>query len=114
MAKPSDTDAVAAFWTLAAYVAIVPLVLVIIFWQYILAALFIFGLVLFIRLVVRNARAAPPALHGPPKRVKAPKAIEARPVPVPGYQPRWTVTRRKDAKRELKQWQDNFDSQIVT
>lgn len=108
MAKPSDTDAIAAFWTLAAYVAIVPLVLVIIFWQYILAAVLLYLLFLFIRLMVRNARAAPPAIHGPPKRVKAPKAIEAKPTP-PGYQPRWTTTRRKDAKRELQQWQARFD-----
>jgi hypothetical protein len=107
MAKPSETDAVAAFWTLAAYVAIVPLVLVIIFWQYVLAAFLIVGLFLFIRLVVRNARAAPPAIHGPPKRLKAVKAIEAK--PKPWYQPRWTATRRKDAERELQQWQARFD-----
>lgn len=84
-------------------------------WQYILALVIVIVLVVMIRYIVvdsrRRGRVQNPVvikdLTGPEEPVQ-----EAEP-DSPEYLPRWTKSRRKDAKRELAQWQELFDIHAV-
>lgn len=112
--RRAQSDAAAVGAGLGIFAFWVVLALVVFLWQYIVAGILIFLLVLMLRLAVANAKQAPPAVHHPPKRVRAAKAIEAKPKPAsPAYAPRWSATRRKDAARELAQWQERFDAHSV-
>lgn len=112
------------------------ILLLVLFWQYILAGLGLWVLVLITRAVInwtladqRNDRREPvqsrPAAR-PVQARPATKAVQARPVqtrsaaqpkpkpsrelPAPDYLPRWTASRRLDAGREHAQWQMKFDN----
>ena len=101
------------------------ILLLVLFWQYILAGLGIWVLVLIMRAVV-NWTVADPRPSYPRKPVQTrpvakpvqtrpkPKPVQtpepARELPAPDYLPRWTASRRLDAGREHAQWQKKFDN----
>lgn len=82
-------------------------------WQYILALVIVIGLVCAVWYIVADSRRRGPV----PKAVPPPPvAVELEPEPAPyspEYLPRWDDRRRKDAKRELKQWQELFENSQV-
>lgn len=89
---------------------VIILVVVAVFWQYLLAAIVLWALIALIRhsRAEANLRPRPPAIHHPPKRVRArPEPVRKAPAPV--YLPRWNDARRSDADREHNQWQEAFD-----
>lgn len=109
---------------------LVAILLLVVFWQYILAGIGLWVLVLIMRAVinwtvadtrpsyprkpVQTRPVAKPVQTGPkPKPVQTrpePKARPARELPAPDYLPRWTADRRLDAGREHAQWQKKFDN----
>jgi len=108
------------------------ILLLVLLWQYILAGLALWVLLLITRAVidwtladpkpnyprkpVQTRPAARPVTTRPkPKPVQTrpeprSKAKPARELPSPEYLPRWTENRRLDAGRELAQWQEKFDN----
>jgi len=106
------------------------ILLLVLFWQYILAGLALWVLVLIMRAVITWTVAdAKPSYPRNPVRTRpaakpvqtrpAAKPIQTRPVakpkpvrelPAPAYLPRWTASRRLDAGREHAQWQKMFDN----
>jgi hypothetical protein len=108
------------------------ILLLILFWQYILAGLGLWVLVLIMRAVI-NWTVADTRPSYPRKPVQTrpvakpvqtrpkPKPVQTRPeprskpkpvreLPSPDYLPRWTASRRLDASREHAQWQKKFDN----
>ncbi|WP_090576724.1 hypothetical protein [Arthrobacter sp. ov407] len=97
------------------------ILLLVVFWQYILAGLGLWVLVLIMRAVI-NWTLADPKPNYPRKPVQTrpvakpvttrpePKSKPARELPAPDYLPRWTANRRLDAGREHAQWQKKFDN----
>ncbi|MGO4227861.1 hypothetical protein AB4Y72_03220 [Arthrobacter sp. YAF34] len=100
------------------------ILLLVLFWQYILAGLGIWMLVLMMRAVI-NWMVADTRPSYPRKPVQTrpvakpvqtrpkPKPVQTRPareLPALEYLPRWTASRRLDAGREHAQWQKTFDS----
>ena len=106
------------------------ILLLALFWQYILAGIGIWVLVLMMRAVinwsvadtrpsyprkpVQTRPVAKPVQTRPnPKPVQTrpePKPKPVRELPAPDYLPRWTANRRLDAGREHAQWQKTFDN----
>ena len=95
--------------------------LLVLFWQYILAGLGLWVLVLIMRAVITWTVAdAKPSYPRKPVRTRpVAKPVQTRPVakpkpvrelPAPVYLPRWTASRRLDAGREHAQWQKMFDN----
>ncbi|MGY3380649.1 hypothetical protein ACVWYS_002606 [Arthrobacter sp. TE12231] len=97
------------------------IVLLVLFWQYIVAGLGLWVLVLLLRAVI-NWTVADPTPGYRRKAVQTrpvAKPVQTRPVPAlkpsrelpaPDYLPRWTASRRLDAGREHAQWQKMFDN----
>ena len=110
------------------------ILLLVLLWQYILAGLALWVLLLITRAVI-NWTLADPKPNYPRKPVQTrpaarpvttrpkPKPVQTRPepkpkpkpkpareLPSPEYLPRWTENRRLDAGRELAQWQEKFDN----
>ncbi|MGZ4663421.1 MAG: hypothetical protein ACXVYB_19300 [Arthrobacter sp.] len=97
------------------------IVLLVLFWQYILAGLGLWVLVLLLRAVINWTVADPaPGYRRKPVQTRpVARPVQARPVPAlkparelpaPDYLPRWTASRRLDAGREHAQWQKTFDN----
>jgi hypothetical protein len=97
------------------------ILLLVLLWQYILAGLGLWVLVLIMRAVISWTLADPkPSYPRKPVRTRPvatpvqtrpePKSRPARELPAPEYLPRWTANRRLDAGRELAQWQKQFDN----
>jgi hypothetical protein len=98
---------------------LVAILLLVLFWQYILAGLALWVLVLIMRAVVNwavadtkpNSRRKPmPVQTRPVAKPVQTRPVSARELPAPGYVPRWNARRRLDAGRELAQWQKAFDN----
>ncbi|MGO4805610.1 hypothetical protein AB4089_10825 [Arthrobacter sp. 2MCAF15] len=106
------------------------IVLLVLFWQYIVAGLGLWVLVLIMRTLINWTIADPkpnyrrehvqtryattlvqtrPAARPVQTRPVA-KPKPARELPAPDYLPRWTPSRRLDAAREHAQWQKRFDN----
>jgi hypothetical protein len=113
---------------------LVAILFLVVFWQYILAGLGLWVLVLIMRAWI-NWTLADPKPSYPRKPVQTrplakpvqtrpkPKPVQTRPVPkskpkparelpAPEYLPRWTANRRLDAGREHAQWQRQFDNTV--
>ena len=91
---------------------LVAILLLVLFWQYFLAGLGIWVLVLVMRAMI-NWTVADPRPSYPRKPVQTrpvAKLKPARELPAPDYLPRWTASRRLDAGREHAQWQTKFDN----
>jgi hypothetical protein len=97
------------------------ILLLVLFWQYILAGLGIWMLVLMMRAVINwmVADTRPSYPRKPVQTRPVAKPVQTRPVPAlkparglpaPDYLPRWTASRRLDAGREHAQWQKTFDN----
>ena len=106
------------------------ILLLVLFWQYILAGIGLWVLVLIMRAVINwtvvdprpNYRREPVQTRSVTKPVQTrpvAKPVQTRPVaklkparelPAPDYLPRWTASRRLDAGREHAQWQKKFDN----
>ena len=109
------------------------ILLLVVFWQYILAGLVLWVLLLIMRAVINSTVVAPKPNY-PRKPVQTrpvakpiqtrpqPKAVQTRPepkskprpareLPALEYLPRWTANRRLDAGREHAQWQKMFDNE---
>jgi hypothetical protein len=111
---------------------LVAILLLVVFWQYILAGLSIWLLVHIMRAVINwtvadptpNYRRRPVQTRPMAKPVQTrpkPKPVQTRPVakpqparelPAPDYLPRWTASRRLDAGREHARWQEMFDNAV--
>ena len=107
------------------------ILLLVLLWQYILAGLGLWVLVVIMRAVITwtvadakpNYRRQPiqtrpvarPVQTRPVARAvqtrPAPTPKPARELPAPDYLPRWTASRRLDADREHALWQEAFDRQ---
>ncbi|WP_277526153.1 hypothetical protein [Arthrobacter sp. ES3-54] len=90
------------------------ILILVVFWQYILAGLGLWVLVLIMRAVI-NWTLADPKPNYPRKPVQTRPVPKSRPkpareLPAPEYLPRWTANRRLDAGREHAQWQEKFDN----
>ena len=101
---------------------LVAILLLVLFWQYILAGLGLWVLVLIMRAVVNWTVADPkpnyrrdPVQTRPvanPVQTRTVAKLQPKPareLPAPDYLPRWTASRRLDAGREHAQWQKKFD-----
>ncbi|GIU55216.1 hypothetical protein [Arthrobacter sp. NicSoilC12] len=111
---------------------LVAILLLVLFWQYILAGLGLWVLVLIMRAVI-NWTVADTRPSYPRKPVQTrpvakpvqtrpkPKPVQTRPepthkskpareIPALEYLPRWTANRRMEAGLEHAQWQKNFDN----
>lgn len=107
---------------------LIAILLLVLLWQYILAGLGLWVLVLIMRAMINWAVAYPkpsyprrpvqtrpvamPVQTRPrPKPVRTrPEPKRAREMPAPEYLPRWNASRRLDAAREHAQWQKRFDN----
>ncbi len=109
---------------------LVAILLLVLFWQYIVAGIGLWVLVLIMRTLINWTIADPKPNyrreHVQTRPVARPvqarpvaKSIQTRPaakprpaleLPRPDYLPRWTASRRLDAAREHAQWQKNFDN----
>jgi hypothetical protein len=109
---------------------LVAILLLVVFWQYILAGIGLWVLVLIMRAVINWTVADPkPSYTRKPVQTRPvakpvqtrpkPKPVQTRPelkpkpareLPAPDYLPRWTASRRLDAGREHAQWQKKFDN----
>jgi hypothetical protein len=109
---------------------LVAILLLVLFWQYILAGFALWVLVHIMRAVVNWTVVDPKPRYRrepiqtwpvskPVQTRPKPKPVQARPVsktkpalelPAPEYLPRWTAKRRLDAGREHAQWQKTFDN----
>lgn len=78
------------------------------FWMLLVAMLILWLVVKYIRLVVADTRTRTKLVEFEAAHEPA-KALPAEPV----YMRRWTTMRRKDARRELAQWQELFDTHLV-
>jgi hypothetical protein len=103
------------------------ILLLVLFWQYIVAGLGLWVLVLIVRAVIHwtvadakpNYRREPVQTRPVAKPVQTRAvampvqtravAMPARELPAPDYLPRWTAGRRLDTGREHAQWQKKFD-----
>lgn len=72
-------------------VVLFAIALLVLFWQYILAGLGLWVVVAIVRAAV----------------TRMDKPVRKR--PAPGYLPRWTTVRRRQASRELELWQTLFE-----
>ena len=106
------------------------ILLLVLFWQYILAGLCLWVLLHITRAVITwtVADSKPTYRRGHVQTRPVARPVQTRPVtkpvqtrpaakpkparelPAPDYLPRWTASRRLDAGREHAQWQEQFDS----
>lgn len=108
--------------------------LLVLFWQYILAGVSLWVLVVIVRGVINwtavdtrpryprkpvqtrpaarpvQTRPKPKPVQTRPEPKSKSKSKPARELPAPEYLPRWTANRRLDAGREHAQWQKEFDN----
>ncbi len=106
--------------------------LLVLFWQYILAGLGLWVVLLITRAVInwtvadtrpryprepvrtrpvsRSVQSRPVTRPVQTRPTAKPKSKPARELPAPDYLPRWTATRRQETGREHAQWQETFDN----
>ncbi|MFF2244457.1 hypothetical protein ACFVTM_09795 [Arthrobacter sp. NPDC058130] len=102
---------------------LIAILLLVVFWQYILAGLGLWVLVLIMRTLINwtiadpkpSYRREPVQTRPKPKPVQTrpeskPKPMPARELPALEYLPRWTANRRLETVRDHAQWQKNFDN----
>lgn len=105
-------------------VVLLALGVVVALWQVIVAGLVLWALVCAVRWWIALALAArtkPARPRRPVQTRPAARTVQTRPapkpqprpvggLPAPGYLPRWTASRRLDARREHAQWQIEFEN----